>query len=536
MVFGSGDSENHTRNFYEKLFTSELNNPQPYESRGLFPSLTSVQLNTLSRPFSNEEIKGALFSMGALKASGLDGIHASLYHRNWETVGGNVCRLVKHVLEGGTMEESLNSTLLVLLPKVDNPETITQFRPISLCLVLYKIITKVIVNRIKPILPELVSKCQTSFIPGRSIIDNIVLAQELVHSMRVKKREERVDGHQNMLGNKPSQKVSLHRTSIFFSSNVPSHTKDALAKELSIHKVKDLGTYLGRITLAKSALPTIPYYTMQSTLLPKGTCNELERTIRNFFWGQTSERRGVHLVNWDILCNRLKGVLRSKYKVKERIPETLPHRSGSQLWRSISSLWSNFRSNLSWNIGDGRDAEFWRDDWLSGVGQQLFLIVRTTTVKSMQNNNRKVRNLVTSRGTWNWDKLTPLLPDSILRRLEATPPPLADNLADSPGWSASEQRTFTLRSAYKIIANTDNIQEDKIWEIIAKHNNIPRIRTLLWLIRRESLLTNSERARRNMTMEESCPMCGGVHGLDGTDQPYKATRLLKQQHEKLDYG
>lgn len=75
---------------------------------------------------------------------------------------------------------------IVLLPKVDNPDSPSQFRPIGLCNVIYKIITKVIINRIKPILPCLISNTHASFVPGRQISDNIVIVQEVIHTMRRK--------------------------------------------------------------------------------------------------------------------------------------------------------------------------------------------------------------------------------------------------------------------------------------------------------------------------------------------------------------
>lgn len=82
---------------------------------------------------------------------------------------------------------SINETLLVLIVKISTPINISQYRPISLCSVVYKTITKIIANKIQPLLPLLLKPNQCSFIPGRLIIDNIIIAQEIVHSMRFKK-------------------------------------------------------------------------------------------------------------------------------------------------------------------------------------------------------------------------------------------------------------------------------------------------------------------------------------------------------------
>ena len=85
------------------------------------------------------------------------------------------------------MPDGLNDTFLVLFPKVENPQCVTQLRPISLCNVGYKAISKAIVNRLKPILDKLVAPTQVSFAPGRQISNNVIIVQEMLHTMRPKK-------------------------------------------------------------------------------------------------------------------------------------------------------------------------------------------------------------------------------------------------------------------------------------------------------------------------------------------------------------
>jgi len=89
--------------------------------------------------------------------------------------------------ETSVLLDETNYALVVLIPKVGKPEKITQFRPISLCNVLFKVITKAMVMRLKKVMPKLIGPVHTSFIPGRLITYNIVVVQEVVHSMRRKK-------------------------------------------------------------------------------------------------------------------------------------------------------------------------------------------------------------------------------------------------------------------------------------------------------------------------------------------------------------
>lgn len=81
----------------------------------------------------------------------------------------------------------VNDTYITLIAKVEKPLLISQFRPISLCNVIYKAITKVLANRLQPLMCRLIGPTQGSFLPSRFISDNIVVVQEVIHSMKRKK-------------------------------------------------------------------------------------------------------------------------------------------------------------------------------------------------------------------------------------------------------------------------------------------------------------------------------------------------------------
>lgn len=131
--------------------------------------------------------------MAPYKAPGLDGFPTGFYQNSWKTVGPSIYQLVVDFFDQGTIPEGLNNTLLALIPKVAHPETVKQFRHISLCNVTYKIIAKVIViNRLKPIMEQLVSHEQSSFVPGRQISDNIIIYQEVLHSIRTRSSGKKI--------------------------------------------------------------------------------------------------------------------------------------------------------------------------------------------------------------------------------------------------------------------------------------------------------------------------------------------------------
>jgi hypothetical protein len=95
--------------------------------------------------------------------------------------------VVEESRASGVVLPALNATFLTLIPKEERVTNPKHFRPIALCNVVYKIITKVIANRLKPILTHVISKEQAGYVEGRQITDNIILAHEVIHSLKTSK-------------------------------------------------------------------------------------------------------------------------------------------------------------------------------------------------------------------------------------------------------------------------------------------------------------------------------------------------------------
>ena len=146
-------------------------------------SLTKEEKNNLDQPISNEEIAFALWSLKAFKAPSPDGLHTGFFQRFWLIVGNSVKEEIRNVFLCWKIPDYLNSTNIVLIPKVQSPESISSYKPISLCNSVYKIITKIIVGRLRPYLDKLISPCQVAFVPRRRGVDNTIIVQELIHTM-----------------------------------------------------------------------------------------------------------------------------------------------------------------------------------------------------------------------------------------------------------------------------------------------------------------------------------------------------------------
>ncbi|XP_074290171.1 uncharacterized protein LOC141616907 [Silene latifolia] len=137
----------------------------------------------LGRDFSKNEVRAAVFQLGPLKSSGPDGIPTAFYQKYWAIVKNDVIKGALNILNSGTVLKDFNKTFIVLIPKNDCPERVGDFRPISLCNVIMKVVTKCIANRLKGVMDDLVSPFQSAFVPNRSIADNIVIAQEILHAI-----------------------------------------------------------------------------------------------------------------------------------------------------------------------------------------------------------------------------------------------------------------------------------------------------------------------------------------------------------------
>jgi hypothetical protein len=137
--------------------------------------------------YTVEEVRKSLDSIGDLKAPGPDGMPAIFCKKFWHILGEKVQTEVLAVLNGGDMPSGWNETTIVLIPKVKNPEKLTEYLPISLCNVIYKLVSKVLANRLKCLQPDIISPTQSAFVPGRMIIDNVLLAYEFTHQMHMRK-------------------------------------------------------------------------------------------------------------------------------------------------------------------------------------------------------------------------------------------------------------------------------------------------------------------------------------------------------------
>lgn len=131
-----------------------------------------------------EDTRRALMRMGSLKAPGPDGFQSVFFKETWELTEKALHKFTRDIIEGGNIPSEAAEILLVLIPIEERPSSIRNFRPVSLCNVTVKVISRMIVDRLKAMLCEVISHNQASFVPGRQSCGNFIICQEVAHSLK----------------------------------------------------------------------------------------------------------------------------------------------------------------------------------------------------------------------------------------------------------------------------------------------------------------------------------------------------------------
>ncbi|CAN1299175.1 Putative ribonuclease H protein At1g65750 [Linum perenne] len=322
---------------------------------------------------------------------------------------------------------------------------------------------------------------------------------------------------------------------------VTSHTYqdilDRIDKKLAGWKVKTL-SLVGRVTFAQSVLAAIPAYAMQTLVLPVNMCEEIDRRIRNFVWGTTAEERKISLVSWEKICvpkekgglglqmaRQLNRAYLTKlafifFKEKDRLWVRLIQgkyfsdsndgltrrnlRSTSPPWKGIIKERDTMLEGAKSVIRDGRETSFWTDCWID-AGLRLIDFADTTDPEFEINST--VADMVTEEGEWNFSLIEMFLQPEYTDLVAGMPPPRRNSGDDDWIWGCESSGRFTIKSAYNIICNSEELPSRSIWRSIWRWSGPNRIRHFLWLAAKDRLLTNAMRARRGMSQDAGCTFC-----------------------------
>lgn len=174
-------SMNGINEAFINYFASILSNPAPHQPNlnplfsAKIPCISDTQAANLISIITPYEIKKAVFRLNPTSSGGPDGYNAFFLHQCWNTIQNDVISAEQHIFMHNSFPASLSATAIALIPKTENPFSVADFRPISCCNVLYKVITKILAARFQQVLPSIIAPIQTAFIPSRAISDNVLL-------------------------------------------------------------------------------------------------------------------------------------------------------------------------------------------------------------------------------------------------------------------------------------------------------------------------------------------------------------------------
>ncbi|XP_019162200.1 PREDICTED: uncharacterized protein LOC109158758 [Ipomoea nil] len=382
-------------------------------------------------------------------------MNPGFYQEYWDIVGGDVSKFIVNCLNSGSLPEGLNDTNVVLIPKKDVPETIADMRPIALSNVLYRIMAKVIANRMKPLMGNLISEAQSAFIPGRLITDNILIAAEVGHYLNRKQ-----------CGRKGWAALKLDMAKAY----------DRMEWQF-LRRMLEWGCNANQGVAAGD--PLSPYLFLICAKVYLCYCKERKylRAMNKYWWG-TGMDKGIHWKAWDKLSipkkyggmgfKDLKNfnlamlgkqawrlltspdtlvakVYKARYYPNTTFVDAKVGGCPSHSWRSIMAAHDMVVAQVRRRIGDGKTTLIWGHPWLPDNPSPL-----VQTDMPVELRHAKVVGLIDEHtATWDPHILADLFEEEDVSRILRIP--VNPGYEDSWYWPDDPNGIYTVKNAYRHI-------------------------------------------------------------------------------------
>lgn len=149
-------------------------------NNAISPLISEETNQSLIELLDAKEIKDALFSIHPGKAPGPDVFYSCFFQSNWNVMGEDVVKEIQDFFQSGCLPRTVNETHIMLIPKILSPKKVVDYRPVALCNVVYKVISKLLAKRLQPQLCNLITETQSAFVPKRAISANVLITHEFL--------------------------------------------------------------------------------------------------------------------------------------------------------------------------------------------------------------------------------------------------------------------------------------------------------------------------------------------------------------------
>nr|XP_004252203.1 uncharacterized protein LOC101264798 [Solanum lycopersicum] len=270
------------------------------------PSMVNHNQNTQLTKLPNiKGLKEVVFSMNTNSAAGPDGMNGYFFQKCWNIIKEYLMEVLHALFNGKIIPKYFSHSCIVLLPKVNNPNKFTEFRPISLSNFTSKIISKLVSKRLSRILPSLISNNQSGFVKGRIINENIMLAQEIIHQIKKPNIGSNVIIKLDMA--KAYDWVSwsyicLVLRKMGFNEVFIDMIWRIMANNWYIVIVNGWQTkqlsYGGKAVLSKHVLQALPIHLLSAVTPPNTLIKQIQMLIADFFCGWKNNKKKYHWSSW----------------------------------------------------------------------------------------------------------------------------------------------------------------------------------------------------------------------------------------------